>query len=292
MRNRMKSVNPGRARAIRRLARMTAAAMIMLLGGLPLAAAAAAETPAAAPAAETPAANLPAAEQIIERAIAACGGREALEKIHSRVTRGVLEIPAVGIKAALTVYTAAPNKVFNVAESDALGRIASGTDGAVYWESSAMTGPRIKEGEERAAAIRESTFHNDLEWRSLYKQAETVGVATIGDRECYQVAMTPTEGKVEHFYYDMKDHFLRKTQATLVSPMGEISVEAFVDEYRLQDGVQVAFRSRQVLMGMQEMIFTVESMEHNVAIPDSIFALPAEIQALVAKQAQDAAPAE
>jgi len=295
MESRMKCAGQDLASDTRRLSLIMIMAMTVLLSGLPLASTIAADPPAADPPPATklpPAVELPPAEQIIEQAIAACGGRDALEKIHSRVTNGVFEIPSVGIKAAISVYSAEPNKLYSITESDALGRIASGTDGEVYWESSAMTGPRVKEGEEKASAARESTFHNDLEWRSLYKQAETVELVTTGDRECYKVAMTPIEGKVEYFYYDVQDHFLRKIESTLVSPMGEISIEAFVDDYRLQDGVQVPFRSRQVLMGMQEMILTIESMTHNVDIPDSVFALPGEIQALVAKQAQEAESAE
>jgi hypothetical protein len=298
----------------RRRATMVLLAVAGLIAGLPLAAgplatwlgdgpavsllaaaARAQETPPATPgpapvaaaAPDVPAIELPPAEQIIEQAIDASGGRAALEKIHSRVIHGALEVPAVGIKASLAVYTEEPNKVYNVAESDAIGKIESGTDGEVYWESTMMTGPRIKDGEEKASAVREARFHNDLEWRSLYKQAETTGVADIGGRRCYKVTMTPPEGKPEYLYYDAEDHLLRKMESTLVSTMGEIRVETFVEDYRAQDGIQVPFRSRQVFVGMQEMILTTESVAHNVDIPDSVFALPAEIQALLAKPAGD-----
>lgn len=290
MGNRVKRAGHNGPRNAGRLAPIVFLILMALIAGYACRAQETPPAPATSAAPSAPAIELPPAEKIIEESIAASGGRETLEKIHSRVTRGSLEIPMAGIKAAISVYTAEPNRVYNVVESDALGKITSGCDGEVYWESLAMTGSRIKEGEEKASAARESRFHGDLEWRSLYKEAKTTELADVGDRKCYKLTMTPSEGKPECFYYGVDDHLLRKIESVVVSPMGEVNVETFVDEYRAQDGVQVPIRSRQVLMGMQEMIFTIESITHNADIPDSVFALPAEIQALLAKPAQESQP--
>lgn len=246
-------------------------------------------TPAApaAPAPDQAARPLPPAEQILDQVIEAIGGREALERIHSHVTMGTFEVPAAGITATMKVYAAAPCKIYTVAESDAIGKIESGTDGEVFWETTTMTGPRIKEGEEKAMAAREARFHSELEWRSLYKQVETVAITNVDGRDCYAILMTPPEGKPEHHFYDVDSHLLRKVETTIVSPMGEIRVETFTEDYRLQDGIQMPFRSRSVLMGIQELIFTADSIRSNVEIPDSVFAPPAEIKALLAKPEQE-----
>ncbi len=248
--------------------------------------------PAVAPAPEQAARPLPAAELILDQVIQAVGGREALERIHSHVTTGTFEVPAAGITATMKVYAKAPCKIYTVAESDAIGKIESGTDGEVFWETTTMTGPRVKEGEEKAVAAREARFHNELEWRSLYKQVETIRIVDVQGRDCYEIRMTPAEGQPEHHYYDAKDYLLRKAMTKVVSPMGEIDVETFTEDYRMQDGIQMPFRSRSILMGFQELIFTAESIQSNVEIPDSVFAPPADVKALLAQPAQESKPSE
>ncbi len=234
--------------------------------------------------------ELPPAEQVLEKAIEATGGREAIKKITNRISIGSLEIPAMGIKAKMTTYSAAPNKVYSVAESDALGKLESGTDGDVFWEVTMMTGARIKQGEEKAAAQREARFYSDLEWRDLYKSVETVGRTEVAGHECYKLKMTPPEGKPEYHYYDTESYLLRKLESTVVSEMGEVTVEIFPEEYKEVDGVMLPYRSRQVLMGMQEMLFVTDSVEHNADLPADLFDLPAEIQALQPSQSDQASP--
>ena len=106
---------------------------------------------------------------------------------------------------------------------------------------------------------------------------------------CYKIVLTPNQGSPETQYFDIANHLLRKTELTLKTDMGTIPVEAFPSDYREVDGLLIPYRSRQIIMGMQEMIFVTESIEHNVEIPAERFALPDEIKALMEKEeAQEA----
>jgi hypothetical protein len=234
---------------------------------------------------------LPDAAQIIDRSIEVTGGRAAYERIHSRVTFGSLELPAMGIKAKLTTYAAAPSFYYSVGESEAIGKLESGGNGEIFWDITAMTGPRIKTGDEKAAAAREARFNNVLFWREMYKDVQTAGIDTVESRPCYKVVLTPNEGEPETSYYDVETGLPQRADQVVATEMGRVSVTSYFSDYRPIDGLLIPFRSRQILMGMQEMVFATDSVAQNVEIPLERFALPPEIQALVAKAAGgEAAP--
>ncbi len=228
-------------------------------------------------------AKLPAAEDIIEKSIEAMGGREAMEKIHNRVSKGTFEIAGQGLKGAMTTYEAAPNKQYVRIELKDIGTIESGTDGIVHWESNAMTGPRVLEGPEKALNARLTRFNAALYWKELYQKAECVGVEDVDERPCYEVVFTPEEGEPETAYYDRKSYMPRKTVLMVQTPMGAIPMEAVATDYRSVDDVQLPFKVTQTIAGVQQIIVTVESVEHNVDIPADRFALPEAVRALVGK---------
>lgn len=226
---------------------------------------------------------LPTAEEVMNASIEAMGGRKAFEAIENRVTEGTMSIPAMGITGKMTSYSAPPNLQFTIIETEGMGSMESGTNGEVVWEKSAMTGPRVKAGAERAAALREALFNSVLEWKGLYTKAEVAGEEEVDGRMCYKLIMTPPEGEggPETHYYDKETHLLKKIELTVSSEMGDVPIESFISDYREVDGIKLAFKTRQVVMGMQEMIFTLDSVKHNVDLPEDRFALPEDIQALV-----------
>ena len=70
--------------------------------------------------------ELPKAEEVMAKYIEAIGGKEALEKIHNRVTKGTLAMPAQGMTMEMTTYSAEPNKTYLLLESEMIGKIETG----------------------------------------------------------------------------------------------------------------------------------------------------------------------
>jgi hypothetical protein len=147
-----------------------------------------------------------------------------------------------------------------------------------------MTGPQIKEGEDRAAILRGATFDAAVVWRKFFKKAECVAIDTVDEKPCYKVVMTPNEGRTETRYFDKESNLLVKTETSVVTPMGTVTLELHIGEYKNVDGVLLPHKQRQVVPGIQEMIFITESIEHNVEMPADQFKLPDEVQALVDKK--------
>jgi len=232
---------------------------------------------------------LPKAEAILDRFVEVTGGKDAYEKRKSEIAVGTVEFVSQGVKGAMTRYAADPDQTYTVLDIEGVGKIEMGASGGVAWEKSAILGPRVLSGEEKAQALREGTLNAELNWRKLYSKAETAGVETIDGEECYVVVMTPKEGRPETTYYQKKTGFAVRTNTTLVSQMGEIPVEVIIGNYRKFGALLEAAKVTQKAAG-QEVTRVITSVKVNEEIPASRFDPPAEIKALLGKSAAPAAP--
>ena len=232
---------------------------------------------------------LPKAETLLDRSIEVTGGKAAFEKRHNEVMHGSMEFTGRGIKGTMTVYQAEPDKNLAVIEIEGIGKIESGSNGEVAWENSALQGPRIKQGDEKAGSLRDGTFNAALNWRKLYTKAETAGVETVEGHECYKVVLTPKDSKPTSEFFDKKSGFLIKTTVTRTTPMGEITAEVVADDYRKEGDIIVPHKMINRAAG-QEFLIVVEKMEVNIDLPKDRFDLPPEIQGVL-KKAPQAAPA-
>jgi hypothetical protein len=229
---------------------------------------------------------LPTAEKILDGYVTATGGLSAYEKIQNRVTKANMEITGAGITLSMTSYEARPNKSYIIVESDAIGKIETGTDGNVVWENSAMTGPQVKEGKERATMLRLSTFDRMIYWRNAFKSIECTGVETIEGTPCYKVVGISDDGDEEVFFYDKETNLLVKSIMTVESAMGTVKMDLYPGNLEKVDGILLPKEIKYVGMGMERFV-RVSSIEQNVKLPSDRFALPAAIQAIVDKKKQE-----
>ena len=121
----------------------------------------------------------PSAEAILDKYVEVTGGKAAYAKLNNRLTKATFEMVGQGLKFSMTIYAARPNKMYTLMESEAFGKIEKGTDGELAWEINVMTGPQIKEGEERALLLRGAAFDAVPGWRKLYKKVESFGIEDI-----------------------------------------------------------------------------------------------------------------
>ena len=225
---------------------------------------------------------LPTGEAILEKYIAVTGGKAAYEKTRTQISSAVMEFVGKGVKANMTMYHAEPNKSYMVTEIQGIGKMEEGTDGSIVWERSALKGPRIKTGEERAVSLRGADIQHDVKWRQYFTKVECTGIEPIDGRVCYRVVLTPKDGQPETRYYDKESSLLVRTSMIMKTEMGEIPAEASVSDYRKVDGVLTPFLLKQKVLG-QDFTVTLQSVKNNVDIPADRFALPEDVRALAAQ---------
>lgn len=226
---------------------------------------------------------LPKGDAIMDRYVEVTGGRAVYEKRRSEIMTIEMEIVGKGIKGKLTRYTDSSNNALSSGEIEGVGKMDEGVYKGQAWESTAVMGPRLKTGPENDDAVRDSYFNLALEWRRLYK-AEAVGVETVNGEECYKVRLTPLAGgKPQHEYLGKKSGLMVKMERTMVSPMGEITVQAAASNYKEFEGILYPTRIVQTVMGNQ-IALTMTGLKINQEIPKERFEPPAEIRKLMEKK--------
>ena len=231
--------------------------------------------PAKAPEANTAKATAaePTVDQILDKFVRAIGGRQAVEKVTSRVTKGTFEVTTMGLKGEIEIYAKAPNKTLTIQNLSGVGVIRDGFDGKIAWSENPMMGLREKSGAELAAIARVSDIHVMIKTRQIYSKLESKGREKVGNRETYVILATPAEGAPVKMYFDAQTGLIARTDTELDTPQGKFQVETTLDEYREVDGVKMPFTTRQETSMGSAVIRWVE-VKHNVAIDDMLFSKP------------------
>src|SRR5215468_6228718 len=172
--------------------------------------------PAKAPeaAAKTTSAE-PTVDQILDKYVQAIGGRQAVEKVTSRVTKGTFEVSAMGLKGEIEIYAKAPNKTLTIQNVSGVGEIQDGYDGKVAWSQNPMMGLREKSGAELAAIARASDIHASLKTREHFSKLELKGKEKVGNRETYVILATPAEGAPVKMCFDAQTGLIARTETDL-----------------------------------------------------------------------------
>jgi zinc protease len=226
-------------------------------------------------------------EAILDKYVEATGGRAAYEKVQAEMSTGTLEIPTMGLTGTLTIYRAAPDKSYTLIDFSGVGKAEEGSNGQVAWSLSAMEGARIKEGEERALALRSDAFHGELRWRDFYKKAELAGSEDVGGKPCYKLVLTPNDGSPETRYYDKSSNLLVKVVLPISTPQMSGNAEVSLSDYKAEDGILSPHTISQKVPNA-EFVVKISSVKYNPEIPAGRFDLPAEIKALTAPKSDKA----
>lgn len=225
------------------------------------------------------------AEAILDRYVEATGGLDAYDALQNRYSRSTFELPGMGLVLKAQTWTTRNKRFLSVASSEATGDIRRGYDGEVFWETSIMSGPRIVEGPELAEAIREATFEQYVYWRDVFESASYDGTDTVNGAMCDKVVLTPAEGNPHTLYFDQESGLLVMVESVIDHQMGQVSLKARMSDFREIDGIKAAFATEIEVMGQLRKV-TMDTVIHNIEMPDSLFAPPAEIHELM-----EAAPA-
>jgi hypothetical protein len=242
-------------------------------------------TPAAVFAADTP-----TAEAIMDRYVEVTGGKQAYEGLKTEMTTGVMEMKAQGIKGKMSGFRNAQNFSYNVVEIDGVGKIEEGFHEGIAWEKSAMGGPRVKTGEEKAFYMREAILARDARWRDVYSKAELSSEETIDGVVCFKLILTPKEGsRTETQFFEKATGFRKRISMVMSTQMGDLPVESTLSDYKDFGGFKAPSKVSTKMAG-QELSVTISTMEFNKEIPASRFVPPADVKAIAAKV--KAAPAK
>jgi zinc protease len=233
--------------------------------------------PTAKPAEVKAAEAMPTVDQVLEKYVQALGGRSALQKVSSRISKGTFEIPTYGSHASEEIYEKAPNKSVSITNDPNYGVVRLGFNGSVGWQEDPDNGLREFSGAQLATLKRNSDFYRDLNLKQLYVTMTLKSREKVGNHEAYVVEATPADGSPEQMYFDKDNGLLILVKATREGQQGRVQVGTSYEDYREVDGIKLPFRIHQSRPGFS-FIIRLSEVQHNVPIDDAKFEKPAAEQ--------------
>jgi len=259
-----------------RVNRFSVACAVALALGTVVSGQAPAPSPSANPSSvAAPAAALPTGDQVYKHYTEAIGGRAAWEKLHTRVSKGTIEIPAMNnLSGTIEVHMKAPNLILVVIN---LGGaiIRQGFDGTTAWSDDPRNGLRVLTGGELDDERKEANFYHALDLQKIYSKFTATGTEKIADHDTYVVEATPVGGgDPDKLYFDTQSGLEVRSVNHRHTPDGSMQFSANIADYREVDGIKLPFRVEQA-SSQSAFTITFTDIQHNVDLPDSLFAKPA-----------------
>jgi putative CocE/NonD family hydrolase len=211
------------------------------------------------------------ATAILDRYVEALGGRAALEKITSRLTKGTFAVPERGVSGPFETAVKPPKFAMRVAVEPLMGQ---GYDGEIGWDLNlSNAGLTTLTGDQAAGLRRQADLNRDLRLKDELEQVQLAGMARVDGKPAYVLEGTPTGLRRARFYFDVETGLLVRRDTLGPPPQAAPIQIVFFEDQRLVDGVMVAFRIRTQLPASTQLL-TIESVRFNVAIDDAVFRIP------------------
>jgi outer membrane lipoprotein-sorting protein len=249
--------------------RMRTAAGIVLAAALFAPAARARQTP--------PAASAKEALAVVDKMIAAMGGRKTLASIQDTTISGTAEIIQFGVTVPVTIYQKEPDKLrVDLVIAEAGMTIVQAYDGRKGWMTSPQSGAieempdfMVREIARQAGANRAL-----LEPRKLDVAYALKPKAIVEGRDFIVLEQTLRDGHKTTFYLDPATYLPYKTQTRNVDAGGaEVDSESYTTDYRKVGGVMVPYAVRVVQNGADAQRITVADVAFNTGLEDDVFTL-------------------
>lgn len=223
------------------------------------------------------AAEAPGVDSILTKYVEAMGGKAAMEKVKSRVTKMKLESESMPASEG-EVYAKAPNKQASHIEISGTGTMDEGFDGTVAWAKTPWEGLRIKAGEELAKVKRDAELHRELKMKTLYPGLTYKGTEKVGDEQAYLLESKPTEKSTERLWFSQKTGLMIQQQSEFEASQGKVNMVIQAKDYKTFEGLKYpAEATMKYSLGDQSFEFKLKILEikHNVPVDDAKFAKPA-----------------
>lgn len=257
-------------------------AAVLAVGGVGIFATATTYGQAAAskPAAAASAQDLPKAEQLIEKYIAAIGGKDALSKVKSLKATGTIAIPQAGITGDVEM-TQSEGKMLMVMDMPGVGKQTVGFNGDVAWQDSELTGPQVLEG----AMVEDLKFQAKIDGYSdaaaYFDSMETVGQESFAGEDAYKVLAKKKGSPDRTMYFSQKSGLIIGAEGEQDSGFGAMKITTVTSDYKKVGDILMSHSAEQKLPNGMAVEIKMTKIEVNADVPTTTFELPESIKKLI-----------
>ncbi len=216
-------------------------------------------------------ANLPTADQLLDKYLAAVGGADALKKIKSRVQKGSLD--AGGMQYPIEVYSEASDKRASISHPQG-GESVTAFNGEVGWLT-IRNGVHMMTAGERQAARIDAELYFPVRVRELYKEFRVRPGEEIDGKATYMVMTRDADRLPLRLYFDQQSGLLLRQMRFAETPLGRNPTQIDYADYKEIDGVKIPYRWT---LSRPNGNFTIkiDRVQQNVPIDEKLFVPPKE----------------
>jgi len=224
---------------------------------------------ASAPAKATKIAAGVTAKTVIENYITAIGGKAKIEAIKNISSEFGMKMQGMDVVIKSTV--AQNNKYYLNVSIPAMGmvmqkEVMNGAKG--YTESRGKVTPLT--ADEIKDYTVEKSIIQELNYTKHGVKTSLLGTKTINGKSAYEIEVTMPSGAKSKDYFDVESGLKVKSAKTEKTPMGEMTMTSFFENYKEVNGVKFPHTLKQEA-GPQKMEMIAKSITANGTIDESIF---------------------
>ena len=210
----------------------------------------------------------PKPADLVKKYHAAIGGKEAMAKVKSRIDKGKLVVPDMGMEAVYTAYTEPPNEL-NISDFSGMGIVKNGQSNGVAWSINPF------QGNTKQATTEGAEIFSFADLDQFVEGAKTLGEDDFNGKPAYKTEFTLPDGKPLTVFFDKESGLILASENK--NEDGSAGRVVFSDYKKVGD-VQLPHALR--IEGAMSLEIISETIELNAAIPAGTFDLPEEIKAL------------
>jgi outer membrane lipoprotein-sorting protein len=151
-------------------------------------------------------------------------------------------------------------------------------DGTTAWTINPMMGgaPQALTGSAANMAVDSADLEGPLvDYKEKGHTIELVGNETLDGKPVHHLKITRKTGTVQHLFLDAETGLERKTVITLEQGGMKVDLEIHLGEFKPVEGLMMPSTTRQLMNGNEIAQVSVDKIELNPAIEDSLFKMPA-----------------
>lgn len=194
---------------------------------------------------------------------------------------GGLQAPGAGAKITFTEVHVGTDRVLHTTAMGEFGSFTMGSTPTLSWSTDPALGITIRELDEQLGVVRWFAFNRRAPWRTLYAEAELVGVEDVDGDDCWKLRMNPKAGTDATWYVDQATHLPRKIDVKVPNPTGgDVAMSRLFEDWKDVDGIPFPYVKKMAVMGV-EMVYRYTSIELDVDVAPAEIDPPADVQAVI-----------
>jgi outer membrane lipoprotein-sorting protein len=216
-------------------------------------------------------------DELIKKNLDAKGGLQKLKAVKSvKITAKVIQ---QGLEIPLVIQQKRPGMVRMDATFQGKSQ-SMAYDGQSGWKLDPFQGgtePEKIAGDDLKEAEEQADIDGPLvDYKEKGHKVELVGKEDMEGTPVYKLKLTLKNGDVRNIFIDAENYLELKVNMKRKTPGGEIEIDQYVGNYKPVNGILFPFSLETKVKGQTANQITIEKVELDVPIDDSLFKMPAK----------------